>query len=843
MMGTAMFANQKLQCEEIKLREADQAAAEPAEPLQPEETLKPAAVGRKTESAAGQIGAAEDPALKSGPINESASKGKAISNLQAKTGSKNGMLIFLLQILALVFSAFCLAGRFNFSEWAQSAGIDYMSGLALCALPWQIVWTIWQLKINNKIGEILKRPGVVSAWEIILVSCFGFFNQPFFIHGDSSLQDPFMWIWSLSLFWFYLRVAPAVFADKGGGSAFRHGLLLGCLANAFIPISLLVSGVLVPAASSFFESRGINGGLTDVSSIVVFNSSTAMAFQTVALSLLSLWLHRLTKERKGSSTAGSAKLVSTGPRQISVALRPFAGVERWIQRTVRRKGRSLAEYMLLSFALPVAFVLYLCWWFSPIPRDLGILLGISNPALVCVQETDRPDVAATATQGKSASHAVKTKAGTASEEAAYASAVGRGLIAGILGMLAALGGAAWFYYLSRPTALVLGQNGIALKRRRGSFSKEDTVLDWREVGSIELSQEPAKSLSQSRSIVFRVQEGRSVKIPLAEVDTMEQRQGILEGIQTYACGVRRDAALVETLQPPSDRSYTELWLQALSAPPKRERMKPLENGVSLREQRYTVDETLGVGGQGHAYLAVDHENNCRVVLKEFILPVYVDVDVRKSALQQFENEARILQNLSHPQIVKLQDFFIEDQRAYLVLEHIEGASLRELVDRQGAFTATEARHLCEQMCDILQCLHGQLPPVVHRDFTPDNLILSKDGLLKLIDFNVARQVERASLGTIVGKHAYMPPEQFRGETVVLSDIYALGASLFFLLTGSDPEPISCSRIPAIGNPESELLSEIVEKTTCLETAERIQTAAEIRKLLNDGHSGSADQCN
>jgi len=218
---------------------------------------------------------------------------------------------------------------------------------------------------------------------------------------------------------------------------------------------------------------------------------------------------------------------------------------------------------------------------------------------------------------------------------------------------------------------------------------------------------------------------------------------------------------------------------------------------------------IGVGGQGSAYSARDRINNTTVVLKEFILPVFVNVKVRKSALEQFENEAKILRQLNNDQIVKLLDFFVEDHRAYLVLEHIDGTSLRSLIEKKGVAGEPQVRNLAVQMCHILEYLHGLAPPVVHRDFTPDNLILRSDGTLKLIDFNVAQQVEETTTGTVVGKHAYLPPEQFRGETTSQSDLYAPGATLFYLLVGEDPEPISVSKPILNTENVSQGLSDIV----------------------------------
>ena len=227
------------------------------------------------------------------------------------------------------------------------------------------------------------------------------------------------------------------------------------------------------------------------------------------------------------------------------------------------------------------------------------------------------------------------------------------------------------------------------------------------------------------------------------------------------------------------------------------------------------------------------ESNQVIVLKEFLLPIYVDISVRKSVLDCFEREARILTSLKHNQIVKLLDFFVEDHRAYLVLEHIEGITLSKLVVERGPLPEEFVRELAKQMCTILSYLHNMTPPVVHRDFTPENLILGSDGLLKLIDFNVARQVESNATGSVVGKPAYLPPEQFRGQTVCQSDIYSMGATLSYILTGKQPEPISVSHPRAELNSISEQMDRIVARATAITLKDRYSDCDQIlRDLLN-----------
>jgi serine/threonine-protein kinase len=255
------------------------------------------------------------------------------------------------------------------------------------------------------------------------------------------------------------------------------------------------------------------------------------------------------------------------------------------------------------------------------------------------------------------------------------------------------------------------------------------------------------------------------------------------------------------------------------------------SGAKLHDEQYKIIKELGVGGQGFAYLANDLESGKEIVLKEFVLPVYVDINARKQALDRFEQEARLLTKLEHPQVVKLYGFFVEDHRAYLALEHIDGENLRQIVSRKGALNEDTVRSLAAQMIDILAYLHSLAPPLVHRDFTPDNLILNKDGTLKLIDFNVAQQVESTTTGTVVGKQAYLPPEQFRGQATAKSDIYAMGATLHFLLTGADPVPISTSSPLAGGAQVSGEIDDWIQQLTALDENER-PSAEALKQILS-----------
>ena len=253
---------------------------------------------------------------------------------------------------------------------------------------------------------------------------------------------------------------------------------------------------------------------------------------------------------------------------------------------------------------------------------------------------------------------------------------------------------------------------------------------------------------------------------------------------------------------------------------------------------YTVLGVLGGGGQGNTYLAsivpsapvVDPSvsvqvRTSEVVLKEYILPVYRGSAVLAELGEKLAAEASLLARLDHPLVVKVSDHFVSDFRGYLVLEYVEGRSLKELVAREGPQPESFVLDVGLKLLDVLSYMHAFTPPIVHRDLTPDNVMLSVLGEIKVVDFNVARQLEGAAGSTVVGKHAYIPPEQFRGRPGPASDIYALGGTLHFLLTGQDPDPLSVSHPRAINPKISVGLDQAIARATGLELADRYDSSA------------------
>jgi hypothetical protein len=378
----------------------------------------------------------------------------------------------------------------------------------------------------------------------------------------------------------------------------------------------------------------------------------------------------------------------------------------------------------------------------------------------------------------------------------------------------------------------------AFGANRITMDAEELSLDsWQYLSSFNLASMKWSALTKitlsnsakHQRLILTSDKGKSIELDVKGIDDVD-RSRLLRTLKRFATHCEIPTAVEELLDPPTTRSYTQLWLQSIAQAPKDSVLKPIESGSTLEGGRYEVIRKLGAGGQGAAYLCHDLQDKNQkltptVALKEMLIPPYLSTVIKKGLIESFVAEATMLKSIDSPNVVSLLDYFVEERGAYLVLEHIEGSTLRDLVSETGALDSNLISTLLPQMLDILKLLHTN--GIVHRDFTPDNLILRPDGLLKLIDFNVAQDESAGTTATIVGKHAYVPPEQFRGKPTTQSDLYALGATMFFLLTGLDPEPISQSSLPEhLKNTNTEI-DELIQMCTAIEVAERVTSVDEL----------------
>jgi serine/threonine protein kinase len=200
--------------------------------------------------------------------------------------------------------------------------------------------------------------------------------------------------------------------------------------------------------------------------------------------------------------------------------------------------------------------------------------------------------------------------------------------------------------------------------------------------------------------------------------------------------------------------------------------------------RYAVEKTLGKGGMATVELAEDTELRRKVAVKRLFASLAADAVFQ----ERFFREARMAAALSHPNLVAVYDVGEEDGLPYIVMEYVDGETLAELTARSGPMQPDEAVELLLQVCAGLE--HAHAAGLVHRDIKPQNLLVRRDGVVKIADFGIARTLQATQLtqaGTVLGTAAYLAPEQAAGERVTAAaDIYSLGAVAYELLTGRTP---------------------------------------------------------
>lgn len=259
--------------------------------------------------------------------------------------------------------------------------------------------------------------------------------------------------------------------------------------------------------------------------------------------------------------------------------------------------------------------------------------------------------------------------------------------------------------------------------------------------------------------------------------------------------------------------------------------------------RYEITELIGVGGMADVYKAIDVMENRTVAVK--ILKD--EFSNSEEFLRRFRNESKAIALLSHPNIVKIYDVGFTDEIQFIVMEYIDGITLKEFIDQQGVLRWKDALHFITQILRALQHAHDK--GIVHRDIKPQNIMLFSDGTIKVMDFGIARfaRIDGKTLSDkTIGSVHYISPEQARGDmTDERSDIYSVGVMLYEMLTGKKPfdgdNPVAIALkhmeeeavsprdiMPSI----PEALEEIVIHAMEREPVKRYQSAAEMIKDID-----------
>jgi serine/threonine protein kinase len=266
----------------------------------------------------------------------------------------------------------------------------------------------------------------------------------------------------------------------------------------------------------------------------------------------------------------------------------------------------------------------------------------------------------------------------------------------------------------------------------------------------------------------------------------------------------------------------------------------LDQGMLL-QNRYCILHQIGGGGMGTVFLAEDTRLPGRKCTIKEMSPAQLAPQDRNWAIAAFRQEAQMLAGLNHPGLTAVTDFFPEGGNWYLVMDYVEGETLKDRLERVrgGRLPLEEALDIARQLCNVLEYLHGQDPPVVFRDLKPGNVMIAPQGEVKLIDFGIARFFKPGQTRDTVnlGTPGYAAPEQYGGlgQSDPRTDIYSLGVLLHRLVTGYDPTAaVAPFPLPPPRDLEQGLpayMEDVISRATRMKPEARYQSIQELRWAL------------
>ena len=338
-----------------------------------------------------------------------------------------------------------------------------------------------------------------------------------------------------------------------------------------------------------------------------------------------------------------------------------------------------------------------------------------------------------------------------------------------------------------------------------------------------------------------------------EVRTGDEVGALATAVRTMLADLREKESLVAVLRAAPAVSRAALGVPAALAAvpsggvvddqPPLDAPEPIGPGRVVA-RRYEITDQIGIGGSGVVYRAFDRELG-EVIAVKTVRPDVLAMD--GSALERLKSEIRLARRISHRNVVRTHDLGEADGVYFITMEYVTGTSLRELIERGAPLPPPAVVAIAKQLCRALEVAHEQ--GVIHRDIKPQNLMVQPDGTLKVMDFGVARLLERASqltsAGMVVGTPAYMAPEQLLDDPVDgRVDLYAAGVVLYECLTGqrpveaTTPAALLGKLLTATPRPPHEVnravpvaLSEVVMAALARDVGDRPATAGDLYDML------------
>ncbi|MFI5311108.1 MAG: protein kinase [Gemmatimonadales bacterium] len=329
-----------------------------------------------------------------------------------------------------------------------------------------------------------------------------------------------------------------------------------------------------------------------------------------------------------------------------------------------------------------------------------------------------------------------------------------------------------------------------------------------------------------------------------EVRTGGEIGALADAFRAMLHDLRDKAALVEFLGGASTTDARTVKIGAMGGTAAQAAQQGGITPGSRFAQRYEVKEVLGVGGMGMVFKAVDSELGEVIAIKSLKQELLSE---DPTALDRFKSEIRLARRISHRNVVRTHDLGEFSGVYYITMEYVEGKSLKDVIRSRGRLPVTATLTVAKQMCRALEVAHEQ--GVIHRDIKPQNMVVEPNGVLKVMDFGIARLAKRQTgvtqQGMVVGTPEYMAPEQLMGEEIdARADIYAAGCVIYECLTGSTPlsaenqitliaKLLEETPIPprVVNGEVPQALSDLVMRTLSKKPEGRPQSATELHDLL------------